>query len=113
MAVVEAKRHGRVLVVRMNRPERLNALSHEMRSELAKTWTEFPHNGNNGVLVNFGTIMPYKFTDATTLVARRSDDRRAPSNETVASISSAPKDPSASPRDDRLAAVTPSRSSAP
>ena len=36
MAVVETERHGQVLVVRMNRPERLNALSHEMRSELAK-----------------------------------------------------------------------------
>src|SRR5712691_7886668 len=35
MAVVETERHGQVLVVRMNRPERLNALSHEMRSELA------------------------------------------------------------------------------
>ena len=30
MAVVETERHGQILVVRMNRPERLNALSHEM-----------------------------------------------------------------------------------
>ncbi len=41
MAVVETERHGQVLVVRMNRPERLNALSHEMRTRLAETWTEF------------------------------------------------------------------------
>ena len=29
MAVVETERHGQVLVVRMNRPERLNALNTE------------------------------------------------------------------------------------
>src|ERR1700761_3035193 len=44
MAVVETERHGQVLVVRMNRPERLNALDHEVRSQLAATWTEFRHN---------------------------------------------------------------------
>lgn len=41
MAVIETERHGQVLVVRMNRPERLNALNHEMRTELARTWTDF------------------------------------------------------------------------
>ena len=41
MAVVETELHGQILVVRMNRPERLNALSHEMRTRLAETWTEF------------------------------------------------------------------------
>jgi enoyl-CoA hydratase/carnithine racemase len=41
MAVVETEEHGQILVVRMNRPERLNALSHEMRTSLAETWTEF------------------------------------------------------------------------
>ena len=41
MAVVETEEHGQVLVVRMNRPERLNALSQEMRQKLAETWTEF------------------------------------------------------------------------
>ena len=35
MAVVETERHGQVLVVRMNRPERLNALNTELRAELA------------------------------------------------------------------------------
>ena len=44
MAVVETERHGQVLVVRMNRPERLNALNHEIRSELAETWSEFRHS---------------------------------------------------------------------
>jgi enoyl-CoA hydratase/carnithine racemase len=41
MPVVETERHGQVLVVRMNRPERLNALNHEMRTALAETWTQF------------------------------------------------------------------------
>src|SRR5438034_6773971 len=41
MSVVETERHGQVLVVRMNRPERLNALNGEMRAALAETWTEF------------------------------------------------------------------------
>jgi len=41
MAVVETEKEGQILVVRMNRPERLNALSHEMRTRLAETWTLF------------------------------------------------------------------------
>ena len=44
MAVVETERHGQVLIVCMNRPERLNALNNEMRSVLAETWTEFRHD---------------------------------------------------------------------
>ena len=44
MAVVETERHGQVLIVRMNRPERLNALNTEMRQKLAETWTEFRHD---------------------------------------------------------------------
>jgi len=44
MGVVETERHGQVLVVRMNRPERLNALNTEMRVELAKAWTAFRHD---------------------------------------------------------------------
>ena len=44
MAVVETERHGQVLIVRMNRPERLNALNHELRSSLAETWTAFRHD---------------------------------------------------------------------
>ena len=55
MAVVETERHGQVLVVRMNRPERLNALSHEMRSELAEAWTEFRHSKELEVAIFTGT----------------------------------------------------------
>ena len=44
MAVVETERNGQVLIVRMNRPERLNALNTEMRQMLAETWIEFRHS---------------------------------------------------------------------
>jgi enoyl-CoA hydratase/carnithine racemase len=55
MAVVETERHGQVLVVRMNRPERLNALNHEMRSRLAETWTEFRRDDALEVAIFTGT----------------------------------------------------------
>jgi enoyl-CoA hydratase/carnithine racemase len=55
MAIVETERHGQVLVVRMNRPERLNALSHEMRSRLAEAWTEFRHSKELEVAIFTGT----------------------------------------------------------
>jgi enoyl-CoA hydratase/carnithine racemase len=54
MAVVETERHGQILVVRMNRPERLNALNHELRSRLAETWTEFRHNNELEVAIFTG-----------------------------------------------------------
>ena len=41
MAVVETERNGQVLIIRMNRPESLNALNTELRQKLAETWTEF------------------------------------------------------------------------
>jgi enoyl-CoA hydratase/carnithine racemase len=55
MAVVETERHGQILVVRMNRPERLNALNHEMRTRLAETWTEFRHDDGLDVAIFTGT----------------------------------------------------------
>jgi enoyl-CoA hydratase/carnithine racemase len=55
MPVVETERHGQILVVRMNRPERLNALSHEMRTLLAETWTSFRHDDELEVAIFTGT----------------------------------------------------------
>ena len=55
MAVVETERHGQVLVVRMNRPERLNALSTDMRQALAETWTEFRNSREFEVAIFTGT----------------------------------------------------------
>jgi len=55
MAVVETERKGQVFVVRMNRPERLNALNTEMRTELAKAWTAFRHDKELEVAIFTGT----------------------------------------------------------
>jgi enoyl-CoA hydratase/carnithine racemase len=55
MAVVETERHGQIFVVRMNRPERLNALSHEMRTELSKAWNDFRHDNGLEVAIFTGT----------------------------------------------------------
>ena len=55
MAVVETERNGQVLIVRMNRPERLNALNAEMRQMLAETWTEFRNSKELEVAIFTGT----------------------------------------------------------
>ena len=55
MSTVETEQHGQTLVVRMNRPERLNALNHEMRSELAQVWTDFRHSKTLEVAIFTGT----------------------------------------------------------
>jgi len=55
MAVVETEIHGQVLVVRMNRPDRLNALNTELRQMLAETWTEFRHSKDLEVAIFTGT----------------------------------------------------------
>ena len=41
MAVLETETHGQIFVMRMNRPESLNALNYEMRCAMAEAWTEF------------------------------------------------------------------------
>jgi enoyl-CoA hydratase/carnithine racemase len=41
MAVIETERDGGIFVVRMNRPERLNALGTELRQGLGEAWREF------------------------------------------------------------------------
>ena len=41
MSVVETETHGQILVVRMNRPKSLNALNHELRTELSEAWNDF------------------------------------------------------------------------
>ena len=55
MAVVETERHGQIFVVRMNRPERLNALNTEMRTVLAETWTVFRRDEELEVAIFTGT----------------------------------------------------------
>jgi enoyl-CoA hydratase/carnithine racemase len=55
MAFVETEQHGQVMVIRMNRPERLNALGQEMRTGLAEAWCEFRDNDQLEVAVFTGT----------------------------------------------------------
>jgi len=54
MPVIETERHGQILIVRMNRPERLNALNHALRTELAETWATFRHDNNMEVAIFTG-----------------------------------------------------------
>lgn len=55
MAVVETEQHGQILVVRMNRPERLNAMGREMMGMLADTWTMFRKSPDLEVGIFTGT----------------------------------------------------------
>jgi enoyl-CoA hydratase/carnithine racemase len=55
MAFVETVRHGQVMVIRMNRPERLNALGQELRTGLAEAWYEFRDSDQLEVAVFTGT----------------------------------------------------------
>ncbi|MGH8058203.1 MAG: enoyl-CoA hydratase/isomerase family protein, partial [Candidatus Entotheonellia bacterium] len=55
MAIIETERNGQVMVVRMNRPERLNALGQELRAGLAEAWREFRDSDQLEVAVFTGT----------------------------------------------------------
>jgi enoyl-CoA hydratase/carnithine racemase len=55
MAFVETERRGQVLVLRMNRPERLNALGQDLRTGLAAAWCEFRDSDDLDVAVFTGT----------------------------------------------------------
>ena len=55
MGIVETERHGGITIIRMNRPERLNALGNELRSELAKAWCEFRDDPEAEVAIYTGS----------------------------------------------------------
>ncbi len=55
MSFVETEEYGQIMLVRMNRPERMNALGREMRSGLAAAWREFRTNDQLEVAVFTGT----------------------------------------------------------
>lgn len=55
MAFVETERHGQTLVVRMNRPERLNALGRDLRLALAEAWRRFRDDDGLEVAIFTGT----------------------------------------------------------
>lgn len=55
MAVVETEHRGQVMLVRMNRPDRLNALGAQLRAELAQAFVEFRDNPDSEVAVLTGS----------------------------------------------------------
>jgi len=55
MTVVETEKHGQVMLVRLNRPERMNALGFQLRTEMAEAFTEFKENPDLEVAVLTGT----------------------------------------------------------
>jgi enoyl-CoA hydratase/carnithine racemase len=55
MAFVETERDGGIFIIRMNRPERLNALGLEMRMGLDEAWKEFRDSDDLEVAIYTGT----------------------------------------------------------
>ena len=55
MAVVETERHGQIMLIRLNRPERMNALGVQLRTEMAEAFTEFNEDRDLEVAVFTGT----------------------------------------------------------
>ena len=55
MAVVNTEQQGQIMLIQMNRPERMNALGVELRTELAAAFTEFKANPKLEVAVLTGT----------------------------------------------------------
>ena len=55
MAVVETERENGVMIIRMNRPERLNALGTELRAGLAAAFSEFNESKDLEVAIYTGT----------------------------------------------------------
>ena len=55
MSVVEVDKNGQVMVITLNRPDRLNALGFQLRSEMADAFNEFRDNPQLEVAVLTGT----------------------------------------------------------
>src|ERR1051326_5585249 len=55
MSVVETEQRDSIFVIRMNRPERLNALGSELRTALAEAWSEFRDSRELEVAIYTGT----------------------------------------------------------
>lgn len=55
MSVLEIERGDGIMVLRMNRPERLNALNTELRTALIDAWTEFNESRELEVAIFTGT----------------------------------------------------------
>ena len=54
MAVVETEKQGQIMLIRLNRPERLNALGTQLRAEMCDAFVEFRKNPDLEVAVFTG-----------------------------------------------------------
>jgi enoyl-CoA hydratase/carnithine racemase len=55
MAIVETESENGVMIIRLNRPERMNALGTEMRAALAEAFTQFRESKEDEVAIYTGT----------------------------------------------------------
>lgn len=55
MAIVDCEKKDRIVTIRMNRPERLNAMGRELMVGLAKAWIEFRDDPDALVAILTGT----------------------------------------------------------
>jgi len=55
MSIVETEKRDGVMIIRMNRPERMNALGTELRAALADAWCEFRDSAELEVAIFTGT----------------------------------------------------------
>jgi len=54
LAVVEYERRDHVAIIRMNRPERLNAMGHELMMGLAQAWNRYKDDGEAWIAILTG-----------------------------------------------------------
>ena len=54
MAIVETEKEDGIMVIRLNRPDRLNALGTEMRAALAEAWNDFNNSNDRRGSENHG-----------------------------------------------------------
>ena len=55
MSFVDTETHGQIMVIRLNRPDRLNALSQVIRDGMARAFSEFRHDDALEVAILTGT----------------------------------------------------------
>ncbi|MCW0216508.1 MAG: enoyl-CoA hydratase/isomerase family protein [Pseudonocardia sp.] len=55
MAIVETEDHGEIVVIRMNRPDKLNAMNEELLTGLAHAWTAYQHNDAQKIAILTGS----------------------------------------------------------
>ena len=55
MAVVETDIQDQTMLIRLNRPERMNALGFELRTLMAEAWTKFEESNDLEVAIITGT----------------------------------------------------------